>query len=161
MGSRHSRFTAFVRGPRVVLAYARGLLAGAKKAIVGHNPMGGWSVVAMLVSLLLQAGTGLFANDDIITEGPLARHVSKALSDRLTAVHNINANILYVLIALHLAAVIGYLVLKKENLIRPMLTGLKALDASRDGDDTPFVSSWRAMAIGIAAAALVWAVVSR
>lgn len=163
VGSRHSRFRAFVRGPRAVLAYARGLARGLPQRVLGHNPLGGWSVVAMLATLALQAVTGLFANDDILTEGPLAKYVSKALSDRLTAVHDLGANLLYLLIALHLSAVFGYLLVKKDNLIRPMLSGRKIVadgEGSAACDDKPFVSTWRAVLIFGVAIAAVYAVVS-
>lgn len=146
LGSGPSRFRGFVRGPGAVLAYARGLLTGRHRPTIGHNPLGGWSVMAMLTSLLLQAGTGLFANDDILTEGPLARSVSKATSDRLTAIHDWNATVLYVLIGAHLAAVLYYLLVRKENLVRPMLTGRKLVT----GDAAP--ADLRAGAGGLTAA---------
>jgi cytochrome b len=160
VGSRHSRFVGFVRGPAAVVAYARSMLAGAHRASAGHNPLGGWSVLAMLGSLLLQAVTGLFAHHDIFTEGPLARHVSKATSHTLTAVHEINANVLYVLIGLHLAAVLGYLLVKRENLIRSMLTGRKPALAEVAGEDGEDASIWMAMAILAVLAVAVWLVVS-
>jgi cytochrome b len=165
VGSRHSRFADFVRGPRAVLGYARDLVRGLSPRVLGHNPLGGWSVVAMLTSLLLQAVTGLFANDDILTKGPLAKHVSKAMSDRLTGIHDLNATVLYVLIAVHLGAVFSYLVLKKENLIRPMLSGRKRVEPGEipgaGGEDEPFASPWWAIPIVGAAAAAVWFVVTR
>ena len=76
------------------------------------------------------AGLGLFANDDISTEGPLAKLVSKALSDRITGVHHLNVKLLFALIALHLSAVAFYLIHKRENLVKPMLTGFKDADNS-------------------------------
>jgi cytochrome b len=161
VGSRHSRFGAFVRGPAAVLAYARDLVGGRSAPAVGHNPMGGWSVMAMLAVLLVQAGTGLFARDDILTEGPLARTVSKATSSALTAVHEVSANLLMLLIAVHLAAVFAYLLRKGENLIRPMITGVKRWPAGGGlAADAPFASSWAALAAAVAAAALVWVVVA-
>jgi cytochrome b len=77
MGSETARFGAFVRGPGAALAYVKALLRGETPLYLGHNPMGGWSIVAMLILLLVQAGTGLFANDDILIEGPLYSWVSK------------------------------------------------------------------------------------
>ncbi len=161
IGSRHSRFAGFVRGPRTVIAYARSLLSGVHRSFVGHNPMGGWSVVAMLLSLLLQAVTGLFSRDDILTEGPLVRHVSKQTSNLLTEIHEFNATVLYVLIATHLIAVFGYLFVKKENLIRPMLTGRKLM-AGQDGSaDASYASGWVAAVVLAVAAGVVWYVVTR
>jgi cytochrome b len=127
VGPRHARFAGFVRGPGAVLAYLKDLSRGTKKVYVGHNPLGGWSVVALLALLLLQAGTGLFANDDVITEGPLARLVSKDLSDSITWFHRRNGWALWTLVGIHVAAVLYYLLALKEDLIRPMITGAKTL----------------------------------
>jgi cytochrome b len=161
IGSRHSRFAHFLRGPRAVIAYARELAGGVHRSFVGHNPLGGWSVMAMLLSLLVQAVTGLFSRDDILTEGPLVKHVSKQTSNMLTEIHELNATVLYVLIALHLAAVVGYLLVKKENLIRPMLTGRKpALGESASADDA-YAPVWVAAVVLAVAAGIVWYVVTR
>lgn len=160
VGSRHSRFAAFVRGRGAVIAYVRDLIAGAHAPSLGHNPLGGWSVVAMLASLLLQAVTGLFAHDDVFTKGPLAKYVSKSMSDALTEVHEINANLLYLLIGVHLLAVFGYLLVHRENLIRPMLTGRKPATAALAGEDGAFASSWKALALLALAGAAVWVAVT-
>jgi len=125
LGGGHARFASFVRGPAAVISYLRALPRHQAGQHLGHNPAGAWSVIIMLIVLLVQAGTGLFSNDDIATEGPLAKLVSKALSDRITSVHQLNVKLLYALIALHLSAIAYYLHYKRENLIRPMLTGFK------------------------------------
>ena len=125
IGGQQSRFRAFVKGPAVVFRYASKILSKASKQHIGHNPLGGWSILAMLTSLSIQAGTGLFANDDILTEGPLYDLVSKTTSDWLTGIHNLNEKILTFLIAIHLAAIIFHLIAKRENLIVPMITGKK------------------------------------
>ncbi|HYN38989.1 MAG TPA: cytochrome b/b6 domain-containing protein, partial [Rhodospirillales bacterium] len=161
IGSRRSRFADFVRGPRAVIGYARSLLGAAHDRFVGHNPLGGWSVMAMLASLLLQAGTGLFSRDDILTQGPLAKYVSKETSRFLSGIHEFNASVLYVLIAVHLAAVFGYLVVKKENLIQPMITGRKPATAETAAADAPYARNLIAAAVLAIAAAAVWLLVSR
>ena len=74
LGSEHARFTSFVRGPRAVFATARSLATRAPLNAVGHNPVGALMVLALLAGLLLQTGTGLFANDDLFNEGPLYQH---------------------------------------------------------------------------------------
>ena len=125
VGSRPSRFSAFVRGPATVVRYAAGLMDRRSPGYFGHNPLGGWSIIAMLLALLIQAATGLFANDDIFTEGPLAVYVSKATSDWLTRIHRLNSGVIAMLVALHVMAVIFYLLVKRENLITPMITGVK------------------------------------
>lgn len=129
VGSSTARFAAFVRGPRAVLAYLRSVGRRAPSGHPGHNALGGWSVVLLMLALALQAGTGLFANDDIMTEGPLVRHVSKALSDLLTTVHYYNFWVLLGLAGVHIAAVLFYLLFKSENLVSAMVTGVKAVAA--------------------------------
>ncbi len=161
IGSRRSRFADFIHGPRAVIAYVRSLVGATHQNFVGHNPLGGWSVVAMLMSLLLQATTGLFARDDILTEGPLTKYVSKQTSGTISAIHELNASVLYVLIAIHLAAVLGYLLLRNENLIRPMLTGRKQATPETATADLPYARSWIAAAVLMAAGGIVWWVVTR
>lgn len=147
-GSTHARFSSFVRSPAAAFAYLRGK---ADCGHLGHNPAGAWSVVFMLTVLLVQAGTGLFANDDIATEGPLAKLVSKALSDRITAIHHLNLKLLLALIGLHLAAIAYYFFGKRENLVKPMLTGFK--DAAGRGDAAQHTASPWLAAILLAACA--------
>jgi cytochrome b len=124
-GGRHARFSAFVRGPGAVLRYTRTLLQPDAPRHLGHNPLGGWSVLAMLLALSVQAVTGLFANDDIFTEGPLYPWVSKATSDWLTHIHKLNQGVILLLVGVHVMAVLFYLIMKHENLIQPMFTGHK------------------------------------
>lgn len=128
VGSAHARFTSFIKGPAEVLRYAASLGGARVSTYVGHNPLGGWSVVLMLASLLLQAVTGLFANDEIFTEGPLASRVSLETSTLLTTVHRYNFYVLLALIALHLIAILFYLLVKRENLIGAMFTGRKYVE---------------------------------
>lgn len=125
IGGRYVRFTSFVRGPGATLRYARAFLRRDAPRHLGHNPLGGWSVLAMLAVLLVQAITGLFASDDIFTRGPLYPWVSYATSRWLTYVHTLNQRIILVLVGLHVAAILFYLIIKRENLITPMFTGRK------------------------------------
>jgi cytochrome b len=125
VGSRESRFTTFIRGPSVVFRYARTLLHSDSTHYLGHNPMGGWSIIAMLCALLVQAATGLFANDDIVTEGPLFDWVSKATSDWLTRIHKLNQEVIIALVSVHVLAVLFYFFFKNEDLVKPMVTGVK------------------------------------
>ena len=156
IGSQHARFASFVRSPMAAVAYLKALRRNEAGRHLGHNPAGGWSVIAMLSALLVQAGTGLFANDDIATEGPLAKLVSKALSDRITGIHHLNVELLYVLIGLHLAAVAFYFFHKRENLVKSMFTGYKDAAAGL-GESAPSQrSSWLAALLLAACAAGVY-----
>jgi cytochrome b len=145
-----------MRGPRKVFDYARSLLGKDHDPYLGHNPMGAWSIVAMLTAFLVQAGTGLFANDDILTEGPLFHWVSKDTSDWLTRIHHLNQNILIGLVALHLGAIVFYWVVKRENLILPMITGHKEWHETVDAAEG---SSWRALLLAAILAAVVYFVI--
>jgi cytochrome b len=121
-GGTHARFANFVRGPGAVLGYLRGRIAPGD----GHTPLGALSVVAMLLSLLVQATTGLFATDDVMMDGPLVKHVPGRVVEVATAVHDVNAYVLLGLVGLHVAAILFYLMVRRRNLILPMLTGRAA-----------------------------------
>lgn len=157
-GSRSARFSDFVRGPRAVVQHLQSLRAKPAPH-AGHNPAGGWMVIALLLCVAVQVGTGLFANDDILTEGPLAHWVSEDLSGRLTGIHELNFNLLLGLVSLHVLASLFYL-FKGDNLFRPMLTGRKAVPAGTPVHEVIFVSTVRAAALLAGAAALVWLLVS-
>ena len=152
-GSRESRFVTFIRGPSAVVRYAATLLRSDSTPSFGHNPLGGWSIIAMILALLSQAVTGLFANDDIVTEGPLFDWVSKATSDGLTRVHKLNQEVIIVLVSIHILAVLFYLFYKRENLVKPMITGVKEWHGT--GAQLPTGSNWLAAVIaGLAALAV-------
>jgi cytochrome b len=136
IGNEHARFRGFVAGPRRVASYIKSRLgqtsnSGSAAPIVGHNPLGGWSVIAMLGALLTQTGTGLFANDDIFTEGPLVHLVSERLSSQLTGVHGTTAWIIGGLVLLHLAAIAFYQLRFAENLWLPMIKGWRRLQSTQ------------------------------
>jgi len=127
VGSQTARFTHFLAGPRAVLGHAIRLWRREPDRERGHNALGGWMVLVMLVLLSVQAGTGLFANDDIMTEGPCADVVGKDASDWLTHIHRLNFTLIEIAVALHLVALLGYALVKRQNLVWPMLTGRKSL----------------------------------
>jgi cytochrome b len=157
LGGTHARFHDFVRGPDPVIRYAKSIVRGPHPSHPGHNPLGGWSVLAMLGSLLVQATTGLFANDDVMTEGPLAKHVSDRTSEIATAIHDVNAAVLFALIAIHIAAVLFYLLAKEENLIAPMITGRKQFATSSESARRG--SIWlAALLLGCSAAAVYFVI---
>jgi cytochrome b len=160
-GTRHARFASFVRGPRTAIRYARSFARRAPQATVGHNPLGGWSVIALLLALLVQAGTGLFANDDVLMEGPLVKFISDALSDRITTLHHLNVWAIGILVGMHIAAVISHWIVARENLVRPMLTGRKRLHRSLEPEGLDKVPHVRAIALLAASVFTVWWTVTR
>ena len=129
VGTRHARFASFVRGPRAVLDYLR-----TGRETTGHNPLGALAVLAMLVLLLAQASSGLFANDEIMNAGPLYGWIAPDLSNRLTSLHRANSDWLLTLIALHLAAVAWYVRVRRRALVRAMVTGRKDAHAVPDSE---------------------------
>jgi cytochrome b len=161
LGTRHARFANFVRGPAAIAQYLRTIGGGAHPASVGHNPLGALSVLALLAVLLAQVGTGLFANDDIFTEGPLAKLVSKAASDRATTIHYWNQWVLYALVAMHLLAVLVHRVRFGDNLVGPMIAGTKELPVRYLAEDAGPTPVARAVVVAALAAALAWYVTTR
>ncbi len=129
VGTRHARFGAFVRSPAAAWRYLRHWVARAPTdapRYIGHNPLGALAILAMLAMLIAQAVTGLFANDQIFSVGPLFGYVSPPLSDELTGVHKQLFDWLVAVIAVHIGAAFLYLFWKRDNLILPMLTGRKS-----------------------------------
>ena len=159
VGSETVRFSHFMRGPGTTLTYARGLFKPGYRAPLGHNPLGGWSVAALLLALAFQTVTGLFSNDDIASEGPLYHLVSKSTSDLFSTLHTGAFNVLLALVALHIIVIFLYLVIHRENLVMPMLTGDKLV-----GENTrlPRQSSvWLALVLAFVVAVIVYGVVTK
>ena len=154
-GSASSRFSAFVRPVREIAAYLPTLLRRQPDGRAGHNPLGGLSVVAMLLVLVAQASLGIFAVDvDGLHEGPLSFLVSYDAAREAAELHAIVVDALLILVGLHLAAVLFHLLYKRENLTRAMLTGRGRL---AEGQTPPrLVSDARALlALALAAAAVL------
>ena len=118
VGSYHARFSNFMRGPSTVWAY----LKGRPHNGAGHNPLGGWSTMVLLLAVILQASSGLFSNDDIAFEGPLS-YWGCEFSSAITELHELNWTVLSGLILLHVGAILFYRVFKKQDLIKAMLNG--------------------------------------
>lgn len=125
-GGRHARFTSFIKGPSETLEYFRGMVSGTGRSYLGHNPLGALSVIALILSVGTQAVTGLFADDEIATQGPLVNKVTGATSTLMTRIHHYNEYVMYGLVALHIGAILFYAFGKREDLVRPMVTGSRA-----------------------------------
>ena len=119
-GSTYARFAQFFPTPARIKAYRSGEWRG-----LGHNPLGALSVFGLILLLTVQVLSGLFANDDIAFVGPLYELIGKSLSDRLSGIHELLSNLLIALVVLHVGAIAFYVRVKKENLVKPMLTGWK------------------------------------
>ena len=177
-GSTHARFASFLAGPAATLRFAKRLFSREAVPQVGHNPLGGWSVVVMIACLGLQAVSGLFANDGAEAEGPLAALVSFEVSNRLSQFHRWNLDVLLVLSGLHVAAVLFHWLVKRDNLVGAMFTGVKRVPeaavrekrevprdtpprraASREHATAFFASPWRALVLLVVAVVIVYVVV--
>jgi cytochrome b len=152
-GSTTARFAHFVKGPRSIWRYLR---SKGTHVAPGHNPLGALSVLALLGLLLAQIALGLFSVDvDGIESGPLSRWVSFEMGRECSLLHQLGFVVLNAFIVVHIGAVMFYWIFKRDNLIRPMITGSKSW---RHGalPHVEFASAWRAL-FGIAlAAVLVW-----
>lgn len=124
VGTPNARFANFIKNPREVWNYITTWKN--QKVPVGHNPLGGYAVLALLAALVLQGVTGLFSTDDILTEGPLYGAVSDMIGKLLTEIHEGNFwFILLPMIGVHITAIVIYWRVKKANLVKPMITGWK------------------------------------
>jgi cytochrome b len=150
-GSSTARFSQFVRGPRAILSYVKGRWA----TLPGHNPLGALSVIALLALLATQIVLGLFAVDiDGIESGPLSRYVSFDGGRAAAQWHEELFDALLWLIALHVAAVLYYVLYKKENLIGAMLHGKR--DHSEPLTPVSKATPLRLILGIVLAAALTW-----
>lgn len=127
-GSQTARFASFVKGPRTIIDYVRGT-SGSNT--IGHNPLGALSVVALLALLCVQVGLGLFSSDtDGLYSGPLDRFVSYETSLQASELHESVFNLILAMVALHLVAILFYRVVKRDNLIKPMITGRRVIEGA-------------------------------
>lgn len=157
-GGRTARFAQFLKGPGAIMAYLK--THDSEAPSDGHNPLGGWSVIALLAVVLTITLAGLFAVDvDGIESGPLADWVSFDQGRTASEWHEAVFKAALVLIAVHVLAIGYYQVFNAQNLIGAMLTGKR--DRAK-GETTPDVK-WSPLAAlaGVAVVgALTWMVMN-
>lgn len=157
-GGHWSRFRQFLFGPRLLLAYLGG--RGTPEHTTGHTPVGALSVFALLLVLLVQVGTGLISDDEIAFFGPLVRFVSGDTVSMATGYHkNVGKFLVLGLVVLHLVAIAFYRWVKRQDLIRPMLTGDKSVSAPLPASRDTAGSRWLALLVWASCAAGVYAMV--
>lgn len=160
IGSDTARFAHFIRNPLHGLTHLASFTRKGPDTQVGHNEAGGWMVVAMLALLLTQAATGLFANDaDSFIAGPLAKLISEDAGLSALHLHDLNFNFVKIVVLLHIAAIIAYAVVRKHNLVPPMITGKKRLPAATRAPR--MVSPVLGGVVFAVCGALVWALVTQ
>ncbi|HXS28050.1 MAG TPA: cytochrome b/b6 domain-containing protein [Steroidobacteraceae bacterium] len=161
IGPRHARFTSFLKGPGAVLRYAKGLAGrGESATTVGHNPLGGIMVIIMLLLVVFQVSTGLFATDDIAYTGPFNPTVSGSTASLLTSLHSFNFNLIWAAIALHIGAITYYAFIKRQNLVPAMLHGWKPAEAVPANEAIMSSELWKALIVMIVAAIVVYGILS-
>ena len=166
VGSFHSRFRNFVRGPGTVMLYIKGSSArlpegadgnspspasDSNSATVGHNPLGAFSTLALLSVILLQGVSGMFSIDDVAFDGPLAYYFEGDYIDLASQWHDVGWNVLQVLIALHLIAIAWYQLKKGQPLIQAMWFGSQP---GRESEHAP-VGNGRAIVVVVFLIALL------
>ena len=146
VGNERARFSDFVANWPTVRRYAAGLARLKPVRYVGHNPLGGWMILLLLIVLLAIVATGLLGAAGIrgsLLEGLLTR----AQAHRFEGIHEALANVLYILVGIHVAGVLVDMLLTRENLIRAMIDGQKPAGQPSPGD----AKGGRALAAAIAA----------
>jgi len=158
IGSTTARFSNFVTGPSKVNNYASSLFKKETTHYPGHNPLGGWMVVLLILTLLVQATTGLFCSDEFFFDGPLHHLIkNKNTMSLIRDVHEIAFDLLLVLASIHILAVFYYWIIKRENLILPMLTGYKRLT---EKNLTLIIKPlWLAAIVATVVAMIIWFIV--
>ncbi|GCF88099.1 cytochrome b/b6 domain-containing protein [Shewanella sp. M-Br] len=159
IGSDTARFSHFVHHPKVVLDYLRSIRTKGMSVVLGHNPIGGYMVIALIGIISLQLVTGLFATDDIFTEGPLYSYVNSDISGFLTWLHKTNFNLILLLSAIHVLAVIIH-AMKGDKLVGAMISGYKKVSkvafSSSAKSELRFKSEWLALVLFTVCAAVVF-----
>jgi cytochrome b len=156
-GSTTARFTQFLSGPRAVRDYFK-LSRERRVHVVGHTPLGSWSVVALLLAMIVQVTLGLFATDiDGLESGPLSHLVSFDGGRAFAEAHELSFDVLIVLAAGHVVAILFYLFYDRNDLTSPMLSGRKRVAGAAAGMQK--VPVWR-LWTGVALATLVvWGII--
>jgi len=156
-GGYTSRWANFIDGPKAVWRYIRSSKTD-KQSTFGHSALAGWAVLVMMLCLATQVTTGLFADDEIFTTGPLAKYVSSSFSETATSIHHSSSEVLLFVIALHLLANVFYLIIVKVNLIIPMVSGYVKGRTVRSGDNEVVESIVKAIVVLSIAVALSYAI---
>ena len=132
IGSHPARFKSFVVSPRTTLRYLQ-----SHWPVMGHNPLGAWSVLALLGLSLLQALMGLGTSDDIFFDGPLVAHLPNSVVAVMGSIHLAMEPVIYALVGLHVAAIVYYRMVRKEDLLSAMLSGDKVVSVEAKEKEKP------------------------
>ena len=153
VGSETARFSSFVGSPKAAIKHFGAMISGTPYSEVGHSPLAGYSVLLMLILLFAQAAMGLFATDGMIFSGPLSREVTGALSSDLTKWHKLLGLGLLYLIGLHILVICLYGLVKKANLVWPIIIGSARIGAGQDAPELR--PNWLGLLLFVVAGGLV------
>ena len=154
VGSLHSRFADFIYRPKSTIEYARLLFRRRPPRMLGHNPLGGWMIIALLGVLVAMVGTGLFSSSRRAA-GPLAHYLTAAQSANARLAHSIFSNVLIALIIGHLAGIAFDWLITREYLVRAMFSGRKAVEQNAGAASKEIAPIWRAIVIALVASVIV------
>jgi cytochrome b len=157
IGSETSRFRQFLRSPVEAFSHLAQFGDREPDREIGHNAAGGWMVLLMLVVLIVQVSTGLFAGDPVEGGGPFVEQLAAPTQKLLDRIHSFNFNIILGLAGLHIVAVFAYAIVKRHDLVRPMVTGKKRLPATMR--QPRFVNPLLAALVLAGAAVCVWGLI--
>ncbi|MDM7859841.1 cytochrome b/b6 domain-containing protein [Alteromonas sp. ASW11-36] len=152
LGTHYARFSNYPLHPIKGIHYSKQLLRKDSEVYAGHNPIGSWAVIAMLLIIALQAISGLFVTDDIFSEGPYYSVVSAEVKDVMAFIHFNFFDVLLWIIGLHIAAALFYQFYKRQTIITAMFSGKKETDAQGITQQ----KLWLALVIAIAVAAMTY-----
>lgn len=157
VGSSTSRFAAFAYAPWTAVRYGVDFVLRRPRQFLGHNPLGGTVVFVFLALIAAQALTGLFSYDDHtdLHGGPLASKISEEAVAAATRWHIWLFDILLIVIVLHILASLAYAFWKREDLVRPMVTGRKRSASYEDQAEARIASPMLALLCLVLAAAIV------
>ncbi len=156
VGGHWSRFVRFIYAPGTLVRYLRGQARPDEHLDVGHSPTGALSVFAILAVLAVQVGLGLVSDDEIAFLGPLNRYVSTETGLLATSLHKTWGQWLIIgLVVLHVLAIVVYLV-KRQNLLKPMIDGDKALPPGTPASADGLPQRLLALVLAAAAGGLAW-----
>ncbi len=158
VGSSNARFSSWIFAPREYLQYLKTLPQKKPSHMMAHSPIGAVAVIAILIALMVQVASGLVAADvDGLVEGPFAYYVSYELNRLASDIHVRHEKWVLALVILHIAANAFYYFYKKDNLVRPMITGSKHLPQSLASQAPRLAPVWKGIFTAlVAAAAVLW-----
>jgi len=159
VGTYHARFINFISNPITTIKYAIHSLKNTEKHYAGHNPLGAIMVIILLLTVLIQAITGLFTNDEILNVGPLYGYITDELSLKITSIHRQLFYWILGAVLLHIVAVLIHVFFKRDNIIKAMFTGNKPAEGLDEEKSIKSSKIWLAIIIVVVLALmLAWVI---